>query len=110
MPEPTIFPGRNGIPFRSRGGALPLVKSQDATGHQLVQVNDVHVNVYNLADDTERQASEAAIKRATAANAGISSMESYFDTDTGNWKLLLIWYEIYSESPEESDGNYRHFR
>jgi hypothetical protein len=103
--EHKMFPGLDGIPYRSRGGMTPNLKNSDPEHLRPALVTDMHVKVFDLTNEEDRTGLEQVLTRCAKGRAYQSHREQNFDPSTGSYKVLLIWGDFFYEDPQETrDG------
>jgi len=95
-----MWPRYQGIPFR---GAVPDVKKGDKV--LPVRVGDVHVDIFELWDDEQRQAYADICSRFSKEQTNCQlSMEKWIEVEAHNsWKVMVRWIEWFAEMPKEGE-------
>lgn len=97
----TLFPGFDGIPFRTNGTAAPSLKHDDPQSKQPILVQDAKVRIFDLADKEQLLAYEQVWFRIGRNQFKFSAEERQFLPDVKNWRILLRYSELYLELPKE---------
>jgi hypothetical protein len=90
-------------PFRSRRNDH-IFRAGDPWTKKPQVVREAKVRVFDLADkehlaDFERVMALAGMSPPAAY---LHTFEKHFCDTTGSWKAFVIWYELYSEMPDET--------
>ena len=97
----TLFPGFEGIPFRTNGTAPPNLKSDDPEKKQPIIVQDAKVRIFDLSDPEQLLAYEQVWFRIGRGQYKFSAEERQFLPDLKSWRVLLRYSELYFELPKE---------
>jgi hypothetical protein len=67
-------------------------------------VADAHVKVFDMAVEEDLLAFQRVMGKAGCSPqaAVIHTLEKTFCADTGSWKVFVIWYDLFSEPPDET--------
>ena len=103
--EVVLFPGLDGIPFRSRNGQAPLLKSSDPLRAQPKIVTDMHVRQFDLSNVEEVKIVTQILDRCAKGQAYLSKQLEQYDSELKSWRMLLIWGEHFLEEPNEQQLN-----
>lgn len=95
----TIFPGFDGIPFRSNGTAPPNLKADDP--RQPILVQDAKVRIFDLSDPEHLAQYEQIWFKIGRGQYKCSAEERQFIPELKNWRVLLRYAEFYFELPKE---------
>jgi hypothetical protein len=97
----TLFPGIDGIPFRTNGTAPPNLKNDDPQAKQPILVQDAKVRIFDLADKEQLLAYEQVWFKIGRQVYKFSAEERQFLPDVKNWRILLRYSELYLEMPKD---------
>jgi hypothetical protein len=104
----SLHPGMDGIPFRTRRTTTPDYKGSDPDHKKPMHVTDMHVDIFDLGDETQRAEMARILSKCAKGRAYESSRNQEFDRNTGTFKVLLVWGEFFLEDPKESKENEIH--
>lgn len=97
-----FFNGFDGVPFRTRGNAAPLLKQTDPQHKQPKTTTDMHVDIFDLSDSKQMLRMQEILDHCAKGKGYISEMDKQYEEKIGSWKVLLVWGEFFLEDPMES--------
>lgn len=98
-----MFQGINGVPFRTQQQNVPMYKNGDPAHKRPMMVADMHVKQFSLGEEAERVEMERVLDLVAKGKCYLSKMEATFDPNTGNYKALIIWGDLFLEDPGERE-------
>ena len=101
MAEQHLFPGFEGIPFRSNGTAPPNLKSDDPDKKQPQIVLDAKVKIFDLAEPEQLKAYEQIWFQIGRGVYKFSAEEREYVPETKSWRVFIRYSECYFELPKE---------
>ena len=104
-----VYKGMEGIPFRSKGGQPPLVKSSDPDHIQPTLTHDVKVKVYDLTDEKQLEEYTEMLQFCVSGKGRILDRFIEFDKLKGNWKVFVSWAAYYWENPSENNNDRKQY-
>lgn len=100
VPQPpmaALFPGIDGVPFRSTDGHVPDLKPGDPASRRPVQVWDVRVRIFDLSKVGDLAEYEAICQRISRKQATLSTEDRQWVPEKRTWFVLVRWGEPFLE-------------
>jgi len=97
-----VWPGLDGIPYRTKDGNIPTVKEDDPNGIRPQLKNEVSVKIFDLGDPDSLKEYESVLNMCADGLGRVMSEDTQYDPETCKWRVLLTWTKYFYESPSES--------
>ena len=104
-----LLPGFDGVPYRSRTGAVPIVKEDDPAHIRPQLQNDIKIKVFDLGDEEQLAEYTKVLNMCAQALGRVMDQDRQYDKITGAWKVLLTWATYFYEDPAETKRERRKF-
>lgn len=103
------MPGNNGQKVRMRRGdpipyrgEIPLSAKDDPWWEKPQPVADAHMKIFDFSEEQDRAEYNDILDMVAKQRAGFGYCEFHYCEDTGSWKGLVHWHELYKEDPESA--------
>ena len=104
-----VFPGIDGIPYRTRNG-VPNLKHDDPEKKKPVTVVDMHVDQLDMSISDDAKKLQHILNLCSRSKGYVSKQLETYDPGIKSWRVLLVWGEFFLEDPAEAQDDAGHRR